>query len=145
MKKVFAYISILAVLILLTGCATLPPLTDAVDKGDINAVKKLLDQGADVNQKGGGGLLNDSNALDFASTRGHLAIAKLLLDRGANVDAASGNMGWTPLSSAAYHADTYMVNLLIDRGADINKAILAELRENLQSEAGELAIFEFAI
>ncbi len=123
MKKIFTFVSILAVLILLTGCATLPPLTDAVVKGDINGVKKLLDQGADVNQKGGGGLLNDSNALNFASSCGHLAIAKLLLDRGADVNAASGNMGWTPLSSAAWFAHTDIVNLLIDRGADINKAI----------------------
>ena len=91
MKKVFAYISILALLVFLTGCAT--PLIQVVEKGDINGVKTLLDQGADVNQKGGGGLLNDSNALKVASSCGHLAIAKLLLDRGADVNAASGNMG----------------------------------------------------
>lgn len=121
MKKMFAYISILALLVFLTGCAT--PLIQVVEKGDINGVKTLLDQGADVNQKGGGGLLNDSNALKVASSCGHLAIAKLLLDRGADVNAASGNMGWTPLSSAAWLAHTDIMNLLIDRGADINKAI----------------------
>ena len=121
MKKMFAYISILALLVFLTGCAT--PLIQVVEKGDINGVKTLLDQDADVNQKGGGGLLNDGNALEVASSCGHLTIAKLLLDRGADVNAASGNMGWTPLSSAAWFAHTDIVNLLIDRGADINKAI----------------------
>ena len=48
MKKMFAYISILALLVFLTGCAT--PLIQVVEKGDINGVKTLLDQGADVNE-----------------------------------------------------------------------------------------------
>ena len=108
----------------MTGCAT-PALYTASAKGDIVTVKALLDQGTDVNEKGGGGLLNDSNALKAASSTGHTDIVKLLLDRGANVNAASGNMGWTALLSINTAWTDYVVKLLIDRGADINKAIVA--------------------
>ena len=121
-------ISLISVIFLLfvsaamTGCAT-PALYTASAKGDIVTVKALLDQGTDVNEKGGGGLLNNSNALDAASSGGHIEIVKLLLAKGANVNAASGNMDWTALSSAAWFGETDVVKILIERGADINKAI----------------------
>ena len=110
MKKIFNAVFILFFLILLEGCA--PALYKAAFVGDIETVKTLLDQGADVNEKGGGGLLNDGHALKAAAFSGR-----------ADVNAAGGNMGWTALSSAAWHAHTDIVNLLIDRDADINKAI----------------------
>ena len=122
-KKLMALIIVGALSYLLTGCATSPPLYRAAEQGDIDTVKYLIDKGADVNQRGGGGVLNDSNALSAACSKGDIAIVKLLLERGAIVDAASGNMGWTPLSSAAWQGHTDIVNLLLDRGADINKAI----------------------
>lgn len=115
-------ILILFVGMAMTGCAS-PPLHMAAARGDINTVKELLDKGADVNEKGGGGVLNDANALDVASSEGHIEIVKLLLAKGANVNATSGGMGWTPLSSAAWFGQTDVANLLIDKGADINKAI----------------------
>jgi hypothetical protein len=118
-----AWVSILALAVLMAGCV--PALYKAAGSGDIATVKALLDQGTDVNEKGGGGILNDSNALDVASAMGHTDVVRLLLDRGANVDKASGNMGWTPLSSAAYKGHTDIVQLLIERGADINRAIVA--------------------
>ncbi len=114
MKKMFAFVSILALLFLMAGCAT--PLDSAARKGDIAAVKNLLDKGTDVNARNG-------SALGAAASIGRADVVKLLLDRGADVNAAGGNMGWTALSSAAWHAHTDIVNLLIDRGADINKAI----------------------
>ncbi len=115
MKKMFAYTSILAVLILLAGCGT--ALNSAVRKGDINGVKALLDQDADANETSFG-----NTPLVWASKEKHIEIVKLLLDGGADVNAVAG-MGWTALSEAAFHAETDIVNLLIDRGADINKAI----------------------
>ena len=124
MKKLSVLILIVSLLSLF-ACASAPPLYVAAVTGDINTVKELIDKGADVNQKGGGGLLNDSNALDAASSIGHVEIVKLLLAKDANVNAASGNMGWTPLSSAAWAGHTDIANLLIDKGADINKAIMA--------------------
>jgi len=111
----FAYTSILAVLILLAGCGT--ALNSAVRKGDINGVKALLDQDADANETSFG-----NTPLVWASKEKHIEIVKLLLDGGADVNAVAG-MGWTALSEAAFHAETDIVNLLIDRGADINKAI----------------------
>jgi hypothetical protein len=121
----------------LTGCAT-TPLYDAAYEGNIKKVEVLLNNGIDVNVKGGGGLLNDSNALDAASHMGHTDIVKLLLDRGANVNAAHGNMGWTPLSSAAWRGHTDVIKLLIERGADINKAIFALNRGSGTGNAIEL-------
>jgi len=91
----------------------------------METVKMLLDRSADVNEKGGGGLLNDSNALDAASSNGHLNVVTLLLNRGADIDQPTGTMGWTALSSAAWKGHTDIIKLLIDRGADINKAIAA--------------------
>lgn len=123
MKKIFAAIFILFSSTLLAGCSA-PALYSAAGKGDIDSVKALLDSGTDVNEKGGGGVLNDSNALSIASMQGHTAVVKLLLDRGANINTAHGNMGWTALSAAAYKGHTDTVKLLIDKGADINKAIV---------------------
>jgi len=124
-KKIYSAVVILFFLISLVGCAGAPALYTAAGEGDAFTVKALLDQGADVNEKGGGGILNDSNALDAASSQGHTDVVKLLLDRGANINASHGNMGWTALSSAAWRGHTDIVKLLIDRGADINKAIVA--------------------
>jgi len=124
-KKIYSAVVIVFFLISLVGCAGAPALYTAAGKGDSFTVKALLDQGADVNEKGGGGILNDSNALDAASSQGHTDVVKLLLDRGANINASHGNMGWTALSSAAWGGHTDIVKLLIDRGADINKAIVA--------------------
>lgn len=124
MKKLLALFIIICITIFV-GCVTTPPFYRAAGEGDMKTVKELLDRGTDVNQKGGGGLLNDGSALDIASMMGHTEIVKLLLDRGANVNYAHGNMGWTALSSAAYKGHTDTVKLLIERGADINRAIFA--------------------
>ncbi len=137
MKQIFKAIFIFFLLAVPAGCAA-PALYSAAGKGDINSVKALLDRGTDPNEKGGGGVLNDSNALSAASFNGHTDIVKLLLDRGADINKSHGNMGWTALSSAAYKGHTDTVKLLIDRGADINKAIVALRRGVRTGDAVEL-------
>ena len=126
MKKIVTFFSILAVLILLTGCAT--PLFQAVEKGDINGVKALLDQGADVNESFYG-----DTALNWASYYGPIEIVKMLLDRGADINIVTLG-GWSALSSAASGRHADIVKLLMDRGADIDKAIWG-LRENTITQA----------
>ena len=117
---------ILGLLLLITGCAT--PLRQTVEKGDINGVKALLDQGADVNESFYG-----ETALMLASYYGHIEIVKMLLDRGADVNTVRGG-GWSALSSAASGRHTDIVKLLLDRGADIDKAIWG-LCENTITQA----------
>ncbi|MBU4185019.1 MAG: ankyrin repeat domain-containing protein [Proteobacteria bacterium] len=128
---------ILSLLLLITGCATPSPLMRVVEKGDINGVKALLDQGADVNESFYG-----ATALTYASYYGPIEIVKMLLDRGADVDTvnrpAAG--GWTALSSAASERHADIVKLLLDIGADIDKAIW-ELRGNTNTQAKDAVVF----
>src|SRR5438093_12593967 len=53
-------------------------LSEAARKGDAAAVKKLLDEGVEVNTK----LRYNRTALSFAADRGHGDVVKLLLHRG---------------------------------------------------------------
>jgi len=117
---------ILGLLFLITGCAT-TPLMQAVKKGDINSVKPLLDQGADVNENFYG-----ETALMLASYYGHIEIVKMLLNRGADVNIVRVG-GWSALSYAASGRHTDIVKLLLNRGADIDEAIMS-LKENPHHE-----------
>src|SRR5215468_4698477 len=74
------------------GSAT--PLMHAAAFGSLEAVRLLLDKGADVNAKNAAG----ATALMWAAT--DLGKVRLLVERGANVNAAS-NLGHTALELAA--------------------------------------------
>lgn len=62
------------------------PLMRAADTGRIDEVRRLLQNGADVNEKVAGGL----NALMMASRRGHVAVVKVLLEAGADPNSFGG-------------------------------------------------------
>ena len=75
--------------VLLVGCATPtqspnPPLFDAVKKGDIEAVRKHLDAGADVNTKDEDGY----TLLTVAVAYGSKEIVELLIFNGVDVNAS---------------------------------------------------------
>ncbi len=84
---------ILGLLLLMTGCG--PALRQAAIKGDINSVKPLLDQGADVNESFYG-----ETALMVASGYGHIEIVKLLLNRGADIDKAIWGLSKNTIAQA---------------------------------------------
>jgi hypothetical protein len=94
-------------------------LAEAARKGDAAAVKKLLDDGVDVNTK----FRYGATALSYAADRGHLDVAKLLVDRGADVNAKDTFYNATPLTWAVTPAmgrkpqHPEIVRLLLEHGA----------------------------
>ena len=82
-------------------------------RGDLAAVKSLLEQGVNVNEKYRYG----TTALFPACDRGHLEIVKLLLERGAEVNVRDTFYGATPLTWAASKGHAAIVKLLLDKGA----------------------------
>ena len=104
-------IFILLVSMAMTGCAT--PLHIAAARGDINAVKALLEQRADVNKRD----KNSSTPLHEAASKGHANIVRLLIEKGADVNATLSD-GTTPLTSAVIFGRASVVSLLLEKGAD---------------------------
>src|SRR6266545_3875823 len=74
----------------------LAPMHLAARQGEIEAVKALIEAGADVDQPTVG---DKSTPMLVATINGHFDLAKLLLDKGANPKAAQHN-GVTPLYAA---------------------------------------------
>ncbi|OYY92887.1 MAG: hypothetical protein B7Y41_14100 [Hydrogenophilales bacterium 28-61-23] len=79
----------------LTGQWGKSALILAVEQGDVEITRLLLDAGADPDLKGGG-----YTPLVLAALRGHARIARLLLKAGANPDFKSGD-GNSALTAAA--------------------------------------------
>lgn len=87
------------------------PLLLAAGEGRLNAVRYLLNEGADVNLRGQHG----NTALTEATYYGHEAIIKELLMRGADVNAVS--VSGTPLDIAASRNNVAVIDLLEHYGA----------------------------
>jgi ankyrin repeat protein len=83
----------------------------AAYKGKYDAVKTLLDKGAEPNQTGWA-------ALHYAAAIGNNPIVQLLLDHSAYIDAESPNQT-TPIMMAARGGHILTVKLLLDEGADL--------------------------
>ena len=77
-------------------------------------VALLIEKGARVNQEG----LRYHTALMQAASSDHLDIAKFLLAKGAEVNAQTDE--GTALMKAVRHGNPYMVELLLDHGADLH-------------------------
>ena len=116
---------LLIVLAAALALAQAPPLTkaeqfqDAARKGDAVAVKRLLDEGVDVNTT----FRYNATALFYACDHGHLEVVKVLLDRGADMSVKDTFYGFTSLALATgpaqkkkpEHAE--IAKLLIQKGS----------------------------
>jgi uncharacterized protein len=104
---------------LMGATAGRPPLIEAVRNGDRDAVRGLLQKGANVNEAEADG----TTALHWASYRDDPQSADTLLKGGANVNAAN-DLGATPLWIASQNGSESMVRRLLDAGAKPNLALL---------------------
>ena len=105
----------------LAGSAALPssavsdsPIIEAARRGDAEAVRSLLDGGADVNTAQGDGM----TALHWAAERGHAAVADVLLSAAADVAAKTRIGNHTPLHVASRGGHVAIVARLLEAGGD---------------------------
>ncbi|CAI9108435.1 OLC1v1008023C3 [Oldenlandia corymbosa var. corymbosa] len=85
-------------------------------KGDVEGLRDLLDEGADVNSID----LDGRTALHIAACEGNVDVVKLLLSRKANIDARD-RWGSTAAADAKYYGNIEVYNILKARGAKAPK------------------------
>jgi uncharacterized protein len=99
------------------GAAPSPsPVADAAMKGDRDAVRALLKQGADVSAAKGDGM----TALHFAAEHGDAAMTEMLVYAGANVAAVTRIGQYTPLHLASRAGSAAVVEALLKAGANVS-------------------------
>jgi ankyrin repeat protein len=94
------------------------PVADAAMRGDVEAVRALLERGADVNAPQGDGM----TALHWAAELGEAALAAVLLDAGADPAASTRLGAYTPLHLASREGHAGIVAALLEAGADVHAA-----------------------
>jgi ankyrin repeat protein len=92
------------------------PVADAAQAGDFDAVRTLLQGGADPNAAQADGL----TALHWAALNDEVPIAQVLLYAGATVSPVTRVGGYTPLHLASQNGHGQMVLALLEGGADAN-------------------------
>ena len=113
------------------GSGAYLPLAEAAARGNVEAVRALLEGGANINQ---GDPRYASTALIAAVNGAHRAIVELLIAAGANVDQADVR-GQTPLIRAIFGPGTVrdseecrtaclaLAQLFVEKGAKVNHAM----------------------
>jgi hypothetical protein len=91
------------------------PLQEAVSRGDEEAIKRLILQGANVHME-----FDGRTPLHIAARQGQTAVAKLLIANGAYVDEAEASDLHKPLYDAAKNGHISVAQLLLTEGANVN-------------------------
>ncbi len=115
----------------------------AAKHGNLEICKHLVEEGIDINTKGG---TFDASALNLAAGAGHLEIVKYLIDSGAVLDESLAKRN--PLFGAIYGGYQEIVELLVESGIDISKRYTGESLKNTNAyeyarEFGQTDIAEY--
>lgn len=100
-------------------------LLAATRKGDLATVKRLLDEGVNVNSR----TRYDSTPLFFACDRGNLEMVRLLIERGADLNVKDNFYNATALTWAMSKEHNEIVALLVEKGVDVTDALTDSVRE----------------
>lgn len=119
-------------------------LVDAVGKGNLNEVKELIAQGADINYRDSEGRFILFNGL--AETREHYIVVNYILSQGIfiNFDETDGRL---LLYWASKHGYIDLVKEMVQNGAGINGVIRFKRKSPLHIAAqnGRLEVVEFLV
>ena len=89
-------------------------LFEAVKADDVPEVQRLLEAGADANFE-----TTEGHVCILAAIKGNIEVVKLLVEHGGDIQ-AQDIFGHTPLSYAVMNDHVPVVEMLLDRGADVN-------------------------
>ena len=92
------------------------PVADAAMRGDADAVRTLLKQGADPSAAQGDGM----TALHWAAIQDRADLVGILAEAGANIEAATRIGRFTPLHVASREGSAAAIKALLAAGADPN-------------------------
>ena len=96
-----------------------PQLTFAACYGQVDEVRRLLDLGADVNERD----WLYQTPLHLAAKFNRMEVVRLLVGRGANVTARNRDYEESALHLAAKSGNLEMMDYLIDNGAEVNAEV----------------------
>ena len=94
------------------------PVADAAMRGDVEAVRVLIAEGADVNAPRGDGM----TGLHWAALNGNPEIARMLIEAGADLEAVTRLGAHRPLHVAGRAGWGEVVAMLVEAGADVEAA-----------------------
>ena len=97
-----------------------PAMIEALEAGNVDAVKQMLEEGMNVNV-----LLAGVSPLMIAASKGHRDVAEVILQAGVNVNERGDDGGTALHVAAAEQAGTDIVELLMEYGVNVeakNKA-----------------------
>ena len=103
---------------------------DAVQEGDLETVKKIVESGVNINEKD----MLGYPPLNHAVACGHKAIAEYLISKGADIHGKDKEW-YTPLHMAAFWGSKDIAEILLQEGADVN-ALNKSITTPLHSAAG---------
>lgn len=106
------------------------PLYLASLSGNVDKVKTLIREGADVNAK----TLLHRTPLHGAAMNGNPIIIQILCDNHAELNATELDKNWTPLDYAIYYKNYRAAEVLIDNGAKIDIEVINIKMHNLSRE-----------
>ncbi len=120
------------------------PVADAAERGDLEAIRELLRQGADVNTAQSDGM----TALHWAAVHDDADLARTLLYAGATVRATTRLGGYAPLHLASRGGSVAVARLILEAGADpdlFTKTGVTALHFAADADAAELvrALIEY--
>jgi len=106
----------LSLAIMVAAAPAEAPVADAAMRGDLEQVRTLLRDGADVNAAQGDGM----SALHWAAEQGHAEIAEALLYAGAETEASTRIGEYRPLHIASRNGNLQLVSILLAAGAEVD-------------------------
>ena len=92
------------------------PVSDATMVRNVEAVRSLLEEGADVNASQGDGM----TALHWAAEHGDVKMVTMLLGAGADLEMGTRLSEHTPLHVASTAGHASVIGTLLEAGADVN-------------------------